>query len=198
RALDNAGAYTGRAPLQLGKPVTAIVGPYRINSVAYEAISVTTNRTPQEAVRGFGQAPTNFAIETGIDKVARFLGLERDDVRRRNFIRHDEFPYRIPSGSEYDSGDYHEVQRTPLPLDPARWPALIAKRDRVRAAGWLAGIGIAACLEPSGGNSAFEPLLNDKNDTTTWMEGVRVRIDALGAITVVISTTSAGQGHETL
>ncbi len=196
RALDNAGAYTGRAPLQLGKPITAIVGPYRINSVAYEAISVTTNRTPQEAVRGFGQGPTNFAIETGIDKIARFLDLDRHEVRRRNFIRHDEFPYRIPSGSEYDSGDYHAVQEKTIAL--ARWPELIAKRDKLRAEGRLAGIGIASCLEPSGGNSAFEPLLNDKNDTTTWMEGVRVRIDALGAIAVVISTTSAGQGHETL
>ncbi len=196
RALDDAGAYAGRAPLQLGKPVTAIVGPYRINSVAYEAISVTTNKTPQEAVRGFGQGPTNFAIETGIDKIARLLGLDRHEIRRRNFIRHDEFPYRIPSGSEYDSGDYHEVQRKTVEL--ADWPALLAKRDRLRGDGWLAGLGIAACLEPSGGNSAFEPLLNDQNDTTTWMEGARVRIDALGAVTVVISTTSAGQGHETL
>ncbi|MEJ0071422.1 MAG: molybdopterin cofactor-binding domain-containing protein [Pseudomonadota bacterium] len=60
RALDDAGAYTGRAPLQLGKPIGAIVGPYRINSVAYEAISVTTNKTVQEAVRGFGQGADQF------------------------------------------------------------------------------------------------------------------------------------------
>ena len=62
RALDDAGASPGRAPLQLGKPVTAIVGPYRIRSVEYEAISVSTHKTTQEAVRGFGQSPTNFAI----------------------------------------------------------------------------------------------------------------------------------------
>ena len=196
RALDDAGAYTGRAPLQLGKPVGAIVGPYRIGSVAYEAISVTTNKTVQEAVRGFGQGPTNFAIETGIDKIARKLGLDRHEIRRRNYIRHDEFPYRIPSGSEYDSGDFHTVQQKTLDL--ARWSELVAKRERLRAGGALAGIGIAGCLEPSGGNSAFEPLLNDKNDTTTWMEAVRLRVDGLGAITVVISTSSAGQGHETL
>ncbi|MBV8169605.1 MAG: xanthine dehydrogenase family protein, partial [Alphaproteobacteria bacterium] len=196
RALDDAGAYTGRAPLQLGKPISAIVGPYRIHSVAYEAISVTTNKTVQEAVRGFGQAPTNFAIETGIDKIARKLGIDRHEIRRRNFIRKDEFPYRIPSGSEYDSGDYHTVHDKTVQL--ARWPELVAKRDKLRQDGWLAGIGIATCLEPSGGNSAFEPLLNEVNDTTTWMEGVRVRIDALGAITVVIATTSSGQGHETL
>ncbi|HVP71141.1 MAG TPA: molybdopterin cofactor-binding domain-containing protein, partial [Gemmatimonadaceae bacterium] len=74
RAIDDVGAYAGRAPLQLGKPMGAIVGPYRIASVEYEAISVMTHKTPQEAVRGFGQSPTNYAIETGMDKVARFLG----------------------------------------------------------------------------------------------------------------------------
>ena len=65
RAIDNVGAYAGRSPLQLGKPVGAIVGPYRIGAVAYHAIAVTSNKTPQEAVRGFGQSPTNYAIETG-------------------------------------------------------------------------------------------------------------------------------------
>ena len=64
RAIDNVGAYAGRSPLQLGKPVGAIVGPYRIGASPYHAIAVTTNKTPQEAVRGFGQAPTNYAIET--------------------------------------------------------------------------------------------------------------------------------------
>ena len=65
-------------------------------------------------------------------------------------------------------------------------------------AGVLAGIGVASCLEPSGANSSFEPLLNPKNTTTTWMESCRIMVDALGAITLTIHTTSAGQGHETL
>src|SRR3546814_20627492 len=56
RALDDCGAYAGRAPLQLGKPVGAIVGPYNTRAVQYEAISVTTNKTPPEAGRGFGKA----------------------------------------------------------------------------------------------------------------------------------------------
>jgi len=196
RALDNVGAYAGRSPLQLGKPVGAIVGPYRIGAVAYHAIAVTTNKTPQEAVRGFGQAPTNYAIETGIDRVAETLGLDRLEVRRRNFIRADEFPYLIPSGSTYDSGDYHTVVRKAL--DHAGWETLVAERDKLRASGLLAGIGVASCLEPSGGNSSFEPLLNAKNTTTTWMESCRIMVDALGTITVTIHTTSSGQGHETL
>jgi 2-furoyl-CoA dehydrogenase large subunit len=196
RAIDNVGAYTGRAPLQLGKPVGAIVGPYRIGAVAYQAIAVTSNKTPQEAVRGFGQAPTNYAIETGIERVAEALGLDSVEARRRNFIGRDQFPYLIPSGTTYDSGDYHAVAaRT---LDHVGWSNLLAERARLRTAGALAGIGIASCLEPSGANSAFEPLLNPKNTTTTWMESCRITVDALGGVTLTIHTASAGQGHETL
>src|SRR5204863_917107 len=71
-------------------------------------------------------------------------------------------------------------------------------QDRLRETGMLAGIGIAACLEPSGGNSSFEPLLNPKNTTTTWMDSCRIMVDGLSHITVTIHTTSSGQGHETL
>ena len=109
RALDDVGAYPGRAPLQLGKPMTALCGPYRVNSIEYEAISVTSNKTGQVPVRGFGQAPTNFAVETGLERVAKFLGLDRVEVRARNLVRKDEFPWKIPPGSLYDSGDFHAV-----------------------------------------------------------------------------------------
>jgi len=196
RALDNVGAYAGRSPFQLGKPVGAIVGPYRIKSVAYRAIAVTSNKTVQEAVRAFGQSPTNYAIERTIEEVANTLGLDRLEVRRRNLIRREEFPYLIPSGSTYDSGDYHAV--IDKVLARADYRKLVAERDRLRAEGLLAGIGIAACLEPSGGNSAFEPLLNPKNATTTWMESCRISVDLGGAVSAAMHTTSSGQGHETL
>jgi CO/xanthine dehydrogenase Mo-binding subunit len=196
RALDNVGAYAGRSPFQLGKPVGAIVGPYRIKSVAYRAIAVTTNKTVQEAVRAFGQSPTNYAIERTIEDVANSLGLDRLEVRRRNLIRHEEFPYLIPSGSTYDSGDYHAV--IDKVLKHADYDKLVAERDRLRHDGLLAGIGFAACLEPSGGNSSFEPLLNPKNATTTWMDSCRISVDLGGAISAAIHTTSAGQGHETM
>src|SRR5579862_1222142 len=196
RALDDCGAHAGRAPLQLGKPVGAICGPYRVNSVEYEAISVTTNKTPQEAVRGFGQSPTNFALETAIDRVAAALGMDRIALRRANLIRADQFPYTIPSGSTYDSGDYHAVLEKALAA--ASYPDLVKARDAARAAGKLAGIGIACCLEPSGGNSAFEPLFNPKNETTTWMEACSIKVDLYGAIVVSMNTSSSGQGHETL
>ena len=196
RALDNVGAYAGRSPFQLGKPISAIVGPYRIKSVQYRAIAVLSNKTVQEAVRAFGQSPTNYAIERAIDEVARHRELDRLEVRRRNLIRAHEFPYLIPSGTTYDSGDYHAV------IDKvsarADYAALVAERERLRGEGLLAGIGIAACLEPSGANSTFEPLLNPKNETTTYTDSCRIAVDLGGAVTATIHTLSAGQGHETL
>jgi 2-furoyl-CoA dehydrogenase large subunit len=196
RALDNVGAYAGRSPFQLGKPISAIVGPYRINSVQYQAIAVTSNKTVQEAVRAFGQSPTNFAVERAIEEAAWHLGLDRLEVRRRNLIRSDEFPYLIPSGTTYDSGDYHAV--IDKVLARADYAALVAERERLRGEDMLAGIGIAACLEPSGANSTFEPLLNPKNETTTYIDSCRINVDLGGAVTATIHTLSAGQGHETL
>jgi 2-furoyl-CoA dehydrogenase large subunit len=196
RALDDVGAYAGRAPLQLGKPVGAIVGPYRIKSVEYEPISVTTNKTAQEAVRGFGQSPTNFALETAMDLVARHLNLDRIELRRRNLLHKHEFPYTIPSGSTYDSGDYHTVLDKTLAT--AGYDELIKRRDAARESGRLAGVGISCCLEPSGGNSSFETLFNLKNETTTWMESCQIKIDQSGAVIALMGTSSSGQGHETL
>ncbi len=196
RAVDDIGAYSGRSPLQLGKPVGAIIGPYRIQSVQYEAIAVMTNKTPQEAVRGFGQSPTNYAIETGVDRVARFLNMDRIELRKKNLISKDEFPYLIPSGTSYDSGDYETVFMKALNAAPLS--ELMAERDRLRANGHLAGIGMSTCLEPSGGNSSFEPLFNPKNQTTTWMDSCLVRIDLSGSITALMGTSSSGQSHETL
>jgi CO/xanthine dehydrogenase Mo-binding subunit len=196
RALENVGAYAGRSPFQLGKPIGAIVGPYKINSVEYRAIAVVTNKTTQDAVRGFGQGPTNLALERTMDEVANVLGLDPLEIRKRNLIRHDEFPYLIPSGTTYDSGNYETV--IAKVMADTGYEDLKAERDRLRAAGKLAGIGIAACLEPSGGNATFEALLNPAITTSTFMDSCRINIDGMGAITAAMHTTSSGQGHETL
>ncbi len=196
RALENVGAYAGRSPFQLGKPIGAIVGPYKIKSVQYRAIAVVSNKAVQEAVRGFGQGPTNLALERAMDEIASQLKLDPLEVRQRNMIRRDEFPYTIPSGTAYDSGDYETV--IAKVLADTDYEALKKERDALRSDGKLAGIGIAACLEPSGGNATFEALLNPKITTSTFMDSCRIAVDGSGAITATMHTTSSGQGHETL
>ena len=196
RTLDDEGAYPGRSPLQMGKPVGAIVGPYTIGSLQYEAIAVVTNKTGQVAVRGFGQAPTNFALELTMDRVAEAVGIDRFEVRRRNFIPPDAFPYVIPSGTPYDSGDYAVVLEKATRC--AGLEELLRWRDEARAQGRVAGIGVASCLEPGGGNAIFEALFNPKNESTTFPEGCQVKIDRTGAVSAQIGVASSGQGHETL
>jgi 2-furoyl-CoA dehydrogenase large subunit len=194
--LDDEGAYPGRSPLQLAKPIGAIVGPYRIASAEYNAMAVVTNKTGQVAVRGFGQSPTNYAIEAAMDGVARELGMDRMELRRRNFIQPEDFPHRIPSGTEYDSGDYPGVLAKAIEV--ADLEALTAERDALRARGHLAGIGVATCLEPGGGNAIFENIMNPKNDKSTFPEACRIRVDGEGAVTAIISISSSGQAHETM
>jgi CO/xanthine dehydrogenase Mo-binding subunit len=194
--LDDEGAYPGRSPLQLAKPIGAVVGPYTIPSASYHVTGVVTNKTGQVAVRGFGQSPTNYAIESAVDAVARATGIDRIELRRRNFIQPNQFPYMIPSGSEYDSGDYPAV--VDKVLAAVDYEALVRRRDDIRASGMLAGIGIATCLEPGGGNAIFENIMNPKNDKTTFPEACRIRVDGMGAITAMIAISSSGQSHETM
>ena len=83
-------------------------------------------------------------------------------------------------------------------LADTNYEELTKERDRLRGEGKLAGIGIAACLEPSGGNATFEALLNPAITTSTFMDSCRINVDGIGAITATMHTTSSGQGHETL
>jgi len=128
--------------------------------------------------------------------VAKALNMDRLEIRRKNFIQPDEFPYEIPSGTKYDSGNYPAVLDKVLVLSD--YEALVKRRDVLRREGKLAGIGVATCLEPGGGNNMFEYLMNPSAEVTTFMEGAEARIDADGCITGVMGTTTSGQGHETL
>ena len=152
-----------------------------INSVSYHAISVTSNKTVQEAVRGFGQAPTNYAIETAMDRVASFLKMDRLALRQRNLIRSDQFPYLIPSGSTYDSGDYHALLEKALEL--ADYDGFAARQAEARKENRYLGIGVSSCIEDTG----MGPY-----------EGVTVRVDPRGQVYVSSGAASQGQGHKTI
>jgi 2-furoyl-CoA dehydrogenase large subunit len=196
KVLDDIGAYPGRAIQQVGKSISSLCGPYRFNSIGYDILSVATNKTSQVPVRGFGQSPTNYTLERGMDKVAAFLHMDRLELRQRNLIAPEQFPWRIPTGTAYDSGNYPAVIAKAQKL--AAWDELHQRRDAMRAEGRLVGIGLATCLEPGGGNNIFEHLLNEKIEISTFIESVLLKIDGQGQITALISTSTAGQGHQTL
>jgi 2-furoyl-CoA dehydrogenase large subunit len=179
--LEDVGAYGGRVSIR--KPVTALNGPYRIPHIRYSGDLVFTCKTNQVPFRGNGQAPHNFMLERTLDLLARDLGIDPVELRLKNYIHHDEFPYQTPSGSVYDSGNYEgAMQRL---LEESGYAALREEQIRARAEGRLVGIGVAGCLEPSG-------------TPTGGPEGARIEIDQRGRVVTTIGFQSAGQSHETM
>ena len=195
--IDDAGAYAGRGAMQIGKPITALVGPYAIPAVRYSPISVLTCKTNQAPYNGFGQAPTNFAIERSIDLVAQGLNIDRAEVRLRNFIQPDEFPYEIPTGATYDSGDYPTVMGKALEM--SGYSRVAELKAEALQRGKLLGVGVASCIEPSAGAGSVFNLFNNPGmiGGGDVGEGVRLQVDVNGNIIAAIGFQSAGQGHET-
>ncbi|HET6316665.1 MAG TPA: xanthine dehydrogenase family protein molybdopterin-binding subunit [Chloroflexota bacterium] len=155
-------------------------GCYRIPNVRAESLTVFTNTPSTGPYRGAGRPEAVLGIERGIDAVARELGMDPLEVRRKNFIAPDQFPYNNALGAEYDSGDYGRALAQALEL--ANYPELVRQRDAARARGELMGIGFSTFVEPSGSPGG---------------ETGRVRVEADGKITLVTGSQSHGQGHET-
>jgi CO/xanthine dehydrogenase Mo-binding subunit len=188
--VDDVGAYVGRGPLQMAKPITGVVGAYTIEAVRYSGAAVVTNKTNQAPYRGFGMAPHNYIIDRSMDRIARALGIDRVEIRRRNLIPADAFPYRIPSGSTYDSGDFQAA----LDLALAMPGCPLIERPEAPP-GKLIGVGIATCVEPSGGNQAIFSYLNPGAVHMT-PETARVELARDGALIATIGFQSTGQSHE--
>lgn len=179
---EDLGAYGGRGHIR--KPMTALTGPYRVSNVRYGGDIVLTCKTNQVPFRGAGQSPHNFVLERTMDQLARELDIDPVEIRMRNYIRHSEFPYRTPSGSFYDSGNYEGAMA--LLVEKADLGAMRTERDRAREDGRLVGIGIAGCVEPSGG------------PTRGNFEGARIEVDKSGRVVVTIGFQSSGQSHESM
>jgi carbon-monoxide dehydrogenase large subunit len=165
-------------------PLTSLVlpGPYRTPAVRFELQGVFTNKTPVGAYRGAGRPEATYLLERTVDLVARTLDLDPAEVRRRNFISSDAFPYTTPLEQTYDSGDYGQALNRLLALadyDGLRIEQAAARQDASRP---LLGIGLSAYVEIC----AFGP----------W-ESATVRVDAGGGVTVLAGTSPHGQGHTT-
>lgn len=157
-----------------------IPGAYRARIARSEIQAVFTNTTPTGPYRGAGRPESAFLVERVMDTAARELGLDPAELRRRNFIRPDEFPWTTPVGSVYDSGDYQATLDLALKL--ADYPALLRQREAARGAGQPFGIGIATFVEPSGG---------------AGFESGQVRVEPDGTVVALSGAFSHGQGHAT-
>ena len=145
KVVDDYGAYFQYGLGTHGNGFSQTVGPYKIRAVGAEIYAVFTNKCQQGACRGFGSEVTNFMIERIVDAAVDELNLDPIAFRRDNFIRPEEFPYQIPTGNLYDSGNYPGALDMALQmLDYDGWRE---KQQLARTQGRYVGIGVASCQE---------------------------------------------------
>jgi carbon-monoxide dehydrogenase large subunit len=167
-------------------------GPYAVRAVSWEIDVVYTNTMATDAYRGAGRPEAAYNVERVMDAVAAKLGLDRVEVRRRNLIPADAFPYHTPTGAIYDSGNYHAcLDKAVAKFDYA---AAVAARDRARAEGKLAGIGVATFTETCGLGPSTGTAPPARSG---FWESAELRVEPTGAVTVMTGTSPHGQGQET-
>jgi len=161
---------------------------YDIPAIRTTLTEVFTNKTPTDAYRGAGRPEATYFVERAMDMLARELNMDPADVRRKNFIKANQFPYQTQMGAVYDSGDYDKALDTALKA--ANWDGLKAERDKARKEGRIVGLGLAMYVEVCGlGPSSSLP-------TGGWEHG-QVTIERDGRITATTGASPHGQGNET-
>jgi carbon-monoxide dehydrogenase large subunit len=174
--------------------VQIMPGPYRVPAYAYTTSSVATNKCPIGAYRGVGMAVGAFVMERLMDKLAAAVGIDSAEVRRRNFIPPDEFPYTAPTGLVYDSGRYADTLAALL--DRFDYAAARDDQARARRGGRLVGVGLSAFTEYTGmGPKTFQ---RRGMVDVPGHDGAAVSVDQSGAVRVYVSCPSQGQGLETV
>jgi carbon-monoxide dehydrogenase large subunit len=198
KIVDDYGAYFQFAHGQHGNALSQPTGPYRIRSLAYDVTAVLTNKVQQGFFRGAGSDPGNFALERLVDAAADELGIDRAELRRRNFIRPDQFPYKIPTGNVYDSGDYERVLDTALA--EADLAAFRREQARLREQGRYLGIGLATCQERSAYSATEWWFWYDKPPlpATTTPESLKLSVDAMGNFVATLGCPFWGNSPETV
>ncbi|MCR8549195.1 xanthine dehydrogenase family protein molybdopterin-binding subunit [Salipiger sp. P9] len=182
RNTNNIGAYmstNGAAPAT--NNIGSHAGTYTIPHMFVEVLGVWTNTNPTSPYRGSGRPEATYAIERMIDLAAKKLGMDPVEVRRRNLIPEDAFPYKTPLEFTYDCGEFEKVMDKALVAsDYAGFPA---RRADAAARGKLRGIGVAMGIEIA---------------TRPGIEHVGLKFAPDGGVTVLAGSTNHGQGHETI
>ena len=157
-------------------------GNYDIQTVDFKASNVFTNTVAVAAYRGAGRPEAIYYIERMIELIAAELGMDSADVRRMNYVKPEQFPYKTPTGSTYDTGNYEANLDTAL--ETANYVALRQEQAQSRAedSDTLLGIGMATYVEMCG----FGPY-----------ESGQVRVEPSGTVTVYTGTSPHGQGLQT-
>ncbi|MFZ9966173.1 MAG: xanthine dehydrogenase family protein molybdopterin-binding subunit [Steroidobacteraceae bacterium] len=173
---------------------TLLSGTYVIPAAYCDVQGVVSNTVPVDAYRGAGRPEATYVIERIVEQAAHDLGIDPAELRRRNFIQPDAFPYKTPFGSEYDSGNYPEVLDKALAL--ADYAGFESRRKDSAARGLLRGVGFSSYIEACGAGPS--KLVMAAGGGSGMFESATIRVSATSSVTVLTGTHSHGQGHETV
>jgi aerobic carbon-monoxide dehydrogenase large subunit len=188
--ISDLGAYsqifTDVIMIAFGFPVSC--GAYDIPAIYLSADIVFTNKVPTDAYRGAGRPEATYIVERAIDMVAHELGKDPADVRRINFVKPEQFPYKSAAGAVYDTGNYEGALNKALEI--AGYEQLRAEQKQARAEGRLMGIGLSSYIEICGfGPKGTAPV--------GLYESARMKVEMSGDVMVYTGSSPHGQGEET-
>lgn len=190
------GAYSAwpwASAMEAGMASGILPGQYRIQNYECETFSIATNKCFTGPYRGVARPAANFSIERALDEVAHRLGLDPLELRRRNYVRKQDFPYTSVTGMIYDSGSYIEsLEKVAAQAD---YDGLRRMQAQARAEGRYVGIGFSSYTEQTAHGSA--EWAKRGVQVVPGFDTALVRMDPSGFVTVQVSTHSHGQGHET-
>jgi carbon-monoxide dehydrogenase large subunit len=194
--LANVGAYLSN--FSTATPTflhgTLIAGNYTVPNVYVNVKAVFTNTAPVDAYRGAGRPEATYSVERVIDMAARELGIDPVEIRRKNFIKPDQFPFGTAAGLEYDSGNYDALMDKMEAIVDRK--AFEERRKQSEANGKMRGLGINAYVEACG--IAPSNLVGVLGGRVGLYDAATVRVNATGNLSVMVGAHSHGQGHETV
>jgi carbon-monoxide dehydrogenase large subunit len=196
RVVDDYGAYFQFGHATHGNALAQATGPYRIQSLAYTVQCVLTNKCQQGVFRGAGSDAGNFNLERLVDAAAQELGLDPIEIRRRNFIQPDQFPYKMPCGNIYDSGNYSAVLDKALSM--ADYAGLRRMQAQARQQGRYVGIGLATAQQRSVYGPTEFWFWYDSPGLTSVPESVGLSVGPTGEFVATMFSPFWGNSPETV
>ena len=195
RHIDDCGAYPRYEPLGCIIWSQVFPGVYRFKDARIDFTQAVTNKCPVGPNRGYSRMQHLWFLERVVDICAHELGIPADEMRLRNYIRPEEFPYTTPNGCIYDSGNY------PKMLEMAKrligWDGWKKKQSEWRKQGRMIGIGIGTSLDSGTNNFGQSQIVNPGAPFSGNSQGANCKLDIYGEVVVAVGSCPQGQGHET-
>jgi len=195
RHIDDCGAYPRYEPLGCVIWSQVFPGVYRFKNARIDFTQAVTNKCPVGPNRGYSRMQHLWFLERVIDICGHELGIPTDEIRLRNYIRPEEFPYTTPNGCVYDSGNYPRMLQ--VAKERLGWDDWKKKQSAAREEGRLIGIGIGTTLDSGTNNFGQSQIVNPGAPFSGNSQGANCKLDIYGEVVVSVGSCPQGQGHET-